>query len=64
MKVNEFDVVELVDGRTGTVLEVFEHPPGYLVIDDATPNPESASNELWSVEPCEIKIVLWTCKNK
>ena len=62
MKVNEFDIVELADGRTGTVLDVFINPPGYLVIDDATPDPESASNELWSVEPNEIKQVLWAAE--
>ncbi|GIN39039.1 DUF4926 domain-containing protein [Heyndrickxia oleronia] len=31
MKAKEFDVVETKDGKEGTILEVFQDPPGYLI---------------------------------
>ena len=58
MKINMFDVVELVDGRTGTVLENYDTPPGYEIIDDGDPNSETY-DDTFAVEPHEIKRVIW-----
>ncbi len=57
MQVNQMDVVELVDGRSGTVLKIIEEPElRYEVLDNQVPN--FGLDEVWDVKPQEIKRVV------
>ena len=58
MEINELDVVELMDGREVTVLLVFDDPQGYL-IEKVDPDTGKTIGDPFTVEPHEIKRVIW-----
>jgi len=53
MLVKEHDVIQLKDGREGTVVYVGKKPPGYLM------EPTDEEGEIIEVSPDEIKKVIW-----
>jgi hypothetical protein len=61
MEIKQFDYVELKDGRKVTILDIYKNPDGYEVEDnDATETPGYDGDPSFSVEPDEIKRVIWT----
>jgi hypothetical protein len=66
VKVNEFDIVELVDGRSGTILDIYDDPTSaYGVdIDYGEEGPPEGDDGYEILESHEIKQVLWRFKVK
>ena len=64
-KIQEFDVVELIDGREVTILEIFTKPTlGYLCEGTPTTEDEQDLDDiLFVVKPNQIKRVIWKSPN-
>jgi uncharacterized protein YvpB len=59
MKINQFDTVELQNGREVVILDVYNNPAGYEVEDvDATSKPGYDGDPSFAVEPDQVKRVV------
>jgi hypothetical protein len=59
MQINQYDLVELVDGREVVVVEIYTNPDGYEVEDlKETTRPGFDEFPTFSVEPEQVKRVV------
>jgi hypothetical protein len=59
MRINQFDIIELQDGREVVVLDIYKNPDGYEVEDvEATGSPDYDGDPSFAVQPDQIKKVV------